>query len=76
MFEVVALLFDRSFASSVVNSTLGQNIFTVPFVRRPMALFSNWTTIRVLWLLADFRVHSSLIGVVGCGTGQAGDPVR
>jgi hypothetical protein len=32
MFEVMCYLFDRSFASSVVNSTLACNIFEVPFV--------------------------------------------
>lgn len=36
LFEIVSLLFDRSFASSVVNvnSTLATNFFEVPFVRR------------------------------------------
>jgi len=32
LFERLALLFDRSFASSVVNTTLGTNVFEVPFV--------------------------------------------
>ena len=32
LFEVLQTLFDRSFASSVVNSTLACNIFDVPFV--------------------------------------------
>ena len=34
LFELFQYLFDRSFASSVVNSTLACNIFEVPFVRR------------------------------------------
>lgn len=34
MFEIMQLLFDRSFASSVVNSALATNIFEVPFVKR------------------------------------------
>jgi hypothetical protein len=34
LFEMIAALFDRSFASSVVNSTLACNLFEVPFVKR------------------------------------------
>lgn len=34
MFETMCALFDRGFASSVVNSTLGYNLFEVPFVKR------------------------------------------
>lgn len=33
LFELVCSWFDRSFASSVVNSTLACNIFEVPFVK-------------------------------------------
>lgn len=33
LFEVVQYLFDRSFASSVVNSAFACNIFEVPFVK-------------------------------------------
>lgn len=52
LFEIVALLFDRSFASSVVNSTLATNLFIVPFVRRyatvsfvagqPLGYYGSW----------------------------------
>ncbi|KAK6923544.1 RNA-dependent RNA polymerase, mitoviral [Dillenia turbinata] len=37
-FELVQSLFDRSFASSVVNSALGCNVFDVPFVKKPTRL--------------------------------------
>lgn len=40
MFETMALLFDRSFASSVVNSTLLTNVFEVPFVKRALSQVS------------------------------------
>lgn len=40
MFETLALLFDRSFASSVVNTTLGTNLFEVPFVKRALSQVS------------------------------------
>ncbi|XP_061368164.1 uncharacterized mitochondrial protein AtMg01410 [Gastrolobium bilobum] len=40
MFETLALLFDRSFASSVVNTTLGTNVFEVPFVKRALSQVS------------------------------------
>lgn len=33
MFEIFCHMFDRSFASAVVNSALGTNIFYVPFVK-------------------------------------------
>lgn len=52
LFEIVSLLFDRSFASSVVNSTLATNLFEVPFVRRystvsfvagqPLGYYGSW----------------------------------
>nr|YP_010048814.1 hypothetical protein J6695_mgp01 [Aquilaria sinensis]QPK77171.1 hypothetical protein [Aquilaria sinensis] len=53
MFEVFQLLFDRSYASSVVNSLLAQNLFRVPFVRKrdsvvsfvagqPLGYLSSW----------------------------------
>ena len=33
MFEIFCHMFDRSFASAVVNSALGTNIFYVSFVK-------------------------------------------
>lgn len=55
MFERLALLFefDRSFASSLVNTRLGTNVFEVPFVKRalsqvsfvtgqPLGYYGNW----------------------------------
>lgn len=49
LFEIVALLFDRSFASSVVNSTLATNSFIIPFVRgisfvagQPLGDYGSW----------------------------------
>lgn len=53
LFEVMQSLFDRSFASSVVNSTLACNIFDVPFVKKrpstlsfvagqPLGDYSSW----------------------------------
>lgn len=52
LFEIVALLFDRSFASSVVNSTLATNLFEIPFYRRystisfvagqPLGYYGSW----------------------------------
>ena len=72
MSEVVTLLFDRSFASSVVNSTLGQNIFTIPFVRRPMTsvCFQTGQPLGYYgsWPIFAFT-HHLFVGVVGCGTG-------
>jgi hypothetical protein len=34
LFEIMQYCFDRSFASSVVNSALASNVFEVPFVKR------------------------------------------
>ncbi|GAB2236455.1 hypothetical protein Droror1_Dr00028099 [Drosera rotundifolia] len=57
MFEIVQSLFDRSFASSAVNSALGLNIFEISFVNRkvgkpppavsfiagqPLGYYSSW----------------------------------
>lgn len=52
LFEIVALLLDRSFASSVVNSTLATNSFRIPFVRgyrtisfvagQPLGDYGSW----------------------------------
>lgn len=52
LFELVQCLFDRSFASSVVNSTLGTNVFDIAFVRKhrnicfvtgqPLGYYSSW----------------------------------
>lgn len=53
LFELMQSLFDRSFASSVVNSELATNTFLVPFVKRkfsivsfvagqPLGYYSSW----------------------------------
>lgn len=55
LFEIVQALFDRSFASCVVNSTLAQNIFQVTFLKKakckagvsfiagqPLGLYGSW----------------------------------
>jgi len=52
LFELMQSLFDRSFASSVVNSTLGTNVFDVTFVKKhtnvcfvtgqPLGYSSSW----------------------------------
>lgn len=52
MFELMQVLFDRSFASSVVNSTLGRNFFDVTFLKKkrsvafvagqPLGYYSSW----------------------------------
>lgn len=41
MFEAFQCLFDRSFASAVVNSTLACNIFDVSFVKRKRGFLSG-----------------------------------
>ncbi|KAG6467717.1 hypothetical protein ZIOFF_074355 (mitochondrion) [Zingiber officinale] len=40
LFEIMCYLFDRSFASSVVNSALAWNIFEIPFVKRKFSHIS------------------------------------
>lgn len=53
LFKVMCALFDRSFASAVVNATLATNIFTVGFVKKkpsfvsfvagqPLGYYSSW----------------------------------
>lgn len=52
LFELMQSLFDRSFASSLVNSTLGTNVFDIAFVRKhrnicfvtgqPLGYYSSW----------------------------------
>ncbi|KAI9074372.1 hypothetical protein K1719_043666 [Acacia pycnantha] len=52
LFELVQCLFDRSFASAVVNSTLGTNVFDIAFVKKgrnicfvtgqPDGYYSSW----------------------------------
>lgn len=69
MFEVFQYLFDRSFASSVVNSALAKNIFEVPFVKRrnstvsfvtgqPLGYYASWPLFAfshhlMVWLAAE-----------------------
>jgi hypothetical protein len=70
MFETFQCLFDRGFASAVVNSTLGTNIFEIPFVKkRTEADFvCSRTTSRIPRVLAIVRLHPPFTGVVVCGT--------
>lgn len=72
MFETFQTLFDRSFASAVVNSCLATNIFQVPFVKRkhaavcfvagqPLGYYSSWALFSlthhlIVWLSAE-RVY-------------------
>lgn len=69
LFETFQHLFDRSFASAVVNSTLATNMFLVPFVKRkgsqvcfvagqPLGYYSSWplfafTHHLMVWLAAE-----------------------
>ncbi|WJZ97197.1 hypothetical protein VitviT2T_015821 [Vitis vinifera] len=66
-------LFDRSFASSVVNSALAWNIFEIPFVKRkfshisfvagqPLGYYASWPL---------FALSPSHGCVVGCRAGSA-----
>ena len=58
MFRVMCYLFDRSFASSVVNSTLATTDFEVPFVKRfsrvsfvagqPLGYHASWPHTRYM----------------------------
>ncbi|KAL0283465.1 UNVERIFIED_CONTAM: putative mitochondrial protein [Sesamum radiatum] len=63
LFEVFQNLFDRSFASAVVNSALACNIFEVPFSRRrqssvsfvtgqPLGYYASWP----LFIITPFMV--------------------
>lgn len=72
LFKIMCFLFDRSFASSVVNSALAYNIFDVPFVNRqrssvcfvagqPLGSYSSWPLFAlshhaVVWWYAE-QVH-------------------
>ena len=55
LFEVVQYLFDRSFASSVVNSAFACNIFEVPFVKlkRRFSQAVSYTHLRAHETLAN-----------------------
>lgn len=69
MFEIFQFLFDRSFASAVVNSALATNIFQVPFVKKkhsavcfvagqPLGYYSSWALFTlshhfIVWLSAE-----------------------
>lgn len=69
LFEVMQMFFDRSFASSVVNSALATNCFSVPFVKRagsvvsfvkgqPLGYYASWalfslTHHMMVWLAAE-----------------------
>lgn len=66
------LLFDRSFASSIVNSALAWNIFDIPFVKRKFfkKMFRGWTTFRIPRLLASVCPLTPLNSLVGGRTKQ------
>ena len=50
LFEVFQVLFDRSFASSVVNSALATNVFKIPFVHQSLiCLHSAWSPSQGYW---------------------------
>lgn len=68
MFEFVQALFDRSFASSVVNTTLGTNLFDVTFTKsqrsvsfvagQPLGYYSSWPLFAlshhlIVWFAAE-----------------------
>lgn len=69
LFKVMCALFDRSFASVVVNATLATNIFTVGFVKKkpsfvsfvagqPLGYYSSWPLFAlshhyVVWYAAE-----------------------
>ena len=69
LFEIVALLFDRSFASSVVNSTLATNLFEIPFVRRystisfvagqPLGYYGSWPLVAPYSALSNHQLAPS-----------------
>lgn len=67
LFELMQSLFDRGFASSVVNSALATNTFAVPFVKRkfsivsfvagqPLGYYSSWVE---EWICSTSRAQSS-----------------
>lgn len=69
MFEMFSFLFDRSFASSLVNSALATNVFLLPFVKLkwsqvcfvaglPLGYYSSWSLFAlthhlVVWCCAE-----------------------
>lgn len=73
LFEVVQYLFDRYFASSVVNSAFACNIFEVPFVklkrRFSQVCFVAGQPLGISRFLAYFRAITPYISVVVCETG-------
>lgn len=73
LFEVVQYLFDRSFASSVVNSAFACNIFEVPFVKlkRLSSMLCGRAAVGISRFLAYFRAITPYISVVVCGTGAS-----
>lgn len=71
LFETMVALFDRSFASAVVNSALGRNLFEVPFVSlrfmvsfvcgQPLGYYASWPLFALthhilVWYAAE-QVH-------------------
>ncbi|CBI19992.3 unnamed protein product, partial [Vitis vinifera] len=75
LFEIMCYLFDRSFASSVVNSVLAWNIFEIPFVKRkfshisfmagqPLGYYTSWP----LFALSppQLRDHTLNVGLNVC----------
>ena len=75
LFEVVQYLFDRYFASSVVNSAFACNIFEVPFVklkrRFSQVCFVAGQPLGISRFLAYFRAITPYISVVVCETGAS-----
>lgn len=69
---IMQYCFDRSFASSVVNSALASNVFEVPFVKRKASQvsFVAGQPLGYHASLASLRTLPPYIGVVVCGTGS------
>ncbi|KAL0292197.1 UNVERIFIED_CONTAM: putative mitochondrial protein [Sesamum radiatum] len=53
LFEVFQCLFDRSFASSMVNSALATNVFLVPFVKRKWSQCATGVRFKKYAVLGD-----------------------
>lgn len=61
LFELVGVLFHRSFASSVVNSALAYNEFLVPFVKRKWSQVASMSSILGnKWKFALLTPNSSI----------------
>lgn len=74
LFETMVALFDRSFASAVVNSALARNLFEVPFVKRrysrvsfvcgqPLGYYASWPLFALthhilVWYAAEHPIQA------------------